>query len=94
MSDSLASATLFPGIMAKLETRFRTIADNAQDELEAAARLYLQRIRTTFDYIREENVETENQRDLDYSDRVQEALALANTKIWAVHQKLGIETQS
>ena len=93
MSDSLGSPTLFPGIMTKLETRFRTIADKAQDDLETAARLYLQRIRTIFDYIREENVETENQRDIHYSDRIQEALTLADTKICTIHQRLGIETE-
>lgn len=79
---------LFDGIMKKLRTEFKELANTAQNDVTAAVQSYLSEIGNTLNLLRDENTAIESQRDVAFHRRVSNALKASQETLRDVARRI------
>jgi hypothetical protein len=88
----LNDETIFVSLQRSFKTRFSSLAENLQDNIQAAVAIHLSVITNTLDIVRNENVALESERDPAFRGRVERVVRAALQEVRRLQSVTGSST--
>ncbi|KAK6073656.1 Nuclear GTPase SLIP-GC 3 [Seiridium cupressi] len=82
---------LFKGILKITAKRFKTLVKECQRDIRRVLQEQFEELKATLDIVRNENAATEGEQDLEFCDRVQEAIARSKQRMGQVGSIIGAD---